>query len=114
MEATQLGLFETDPHAHAYTRVQGPYVVQGEITTSDGNRWCWTCCEWVTVHADGRTDTYTERTEFRRYLIREIKGGRMSRDNAIKAYRKEFQTSFGTALWEIDWAIGYFNENGWV
>ncbi len=113
MQATQEALFPLT-HEHVYRVTQGPYAVQGEHTSPSGARWCWTCCEWVTVHADGRTDTYTERTEFRRYLIREIKGGRMSRDNAIKAYRKEFQTSFGTALWEIDWAIGYYNENGWV
>lgn len=114
MQATQGELFSAPAHVHTYRVTQGPYVAQGEITTADGSRWCWTCCEWVTVHTDGRTDTYSERAEYRRFLVREIKGGRMSRDNAIKAYRKEFQTSFGTALWEIDWAIGYFNENGWV
>lgn len=114
MEATQLGLFTTDPHAHVYAMTQGPYVVQGEITTSDGNRWCWTCGEWVTVHADGRTDTYSERSAFRGELIRAIKDGRISRNDAIKSYRAEFQTSFETALWEIDWAIAYYNENGWV
>jgi hypothetical protein len=47
-------------------------------------------------------------------LVRGIKGGRITRKNAIQEYRREFQTSYGTALWEIDWAIGYYNENGYV
>ncbi len=114
MEATQLDLFNPGTHEHVYRVTQGPYETQGEITTSDGSRWCWTCGEWVTVHADGRTDTYSERAEYRGMLVRGIKGGRITRTNAIKEYRREFQTSYGTALWEIDWAIGYFNENGWV
>lgn len=111
---TQLALF-SDVHEHVYRVTQGPYEIQGEITLSDsGSRWCWTCHEWVTVHADGRTDTYTERTAFRRSLILDIKAGKMSRDIAIKKYRAEFQTSFMSAVGEIDWAIGYYNENGYV
>jgi len=47
-------------------------------------------------------------------LVRGIKGGRITRTKAIKEYKREFQTDYSIALWEIDWAIGYFNEHGWV
>jgi hypothetical protein len=113
-EATQLELFNPTKHEHDYRLTQGPHEVQPEITPSDNTRWCWTCCSWVTVHEDGRTDTWRERAALRGKLVRAIKAGRVLKREAIKEYREEFQTSYGTALWEIEWAIGYYNEHGWV
>lgn len=112
MGPTQLKLFDPGAHVHTWTKHKGPVQTQPEITLPSGNRWCWTCHEWVTVHPDGAMDTYSERTDYTRELVRKVADNRLTRTLAIDAYRKRFQTSYGTAQWEVDWAIGYYNKNG--
>jgi hypothetical protein len=102
-------LFDLE-HIHQYETFHGPIKTNGVIQASN-SKWCWTCGSWVDhTPEDIELGSWRDRMNYADRMAENIKWGIITRNDAIKLYREEFQRTYGDSVTSIDIAIGNLNE----